>query len=92
MADYTKHSTERLNYSIDWSSETTDKGDTISTSSWSVPTGITLYSDNNDDDTATAYISGGRHGVTYTLSNTVTTTTSQLILEKLITVEVNDYV
>lgn len=64
---------EVLDYVIDWSDELTAVSDTITTSTWIVPLGIT-----NDDETttstaATIWLSGGTDGTTYKLINRIVT-------------------
>lgn len=58
-------------FSINWSDWL--NGDTISTSSWTVPAGITLDSDSNDTTTTTAVLSGGTAGNNYEITNRITT-------------------
>ena len=58
-----------LDYIIDWS-EWLDT-DTISTSTWTVPTGLTNVSDSNTTTTATIWLSGGTAGQRYTVSNRI---------------------
>lgn len=62
---------EVKDYSIDW----TDRlaGDTISTSAFTVPSGITLDSQTNDTTSSTAWISGGTDGTDYNVTCLVTT-------------------
>ena len=60
-----------LDYSFDWS-EWLD-GDTISTSSWVACAGIVIESDSADTTKATAWVSGGDAGGSYTLTNTIIT-------------------
>ena len=60
-----------LDYIIDWS-EWLDT-DTISTSTWTVPTGLTNVSDSNTTTTATIWLSGGTAGQRYTVSNRIVT-------------------
>jgi len=60
-----------LDYQMDWSSWLDT--DTISTSTWTVPTGITKDSDNNDTTTATIWLSGGTAGTTYEIVNKIVT-------------------
>lgn len=60
-----------LDYQIDWSNWLDD--DTISTSSWTVPTGITRDSDTNDTTTATIWLSGGTAGTSYSVVNHIVT-------------------
>lgn len=47
--------------------------DTIATSTWIVPTGITKDSDTNTTTTTTIWLSGGTAGTTYELVNRITT-------------------
>jgi hypothetical protein len=66
-----------LDYRFDWQGD--DPGpwladaETISTSTWTVPTGITKDSDSKTDTTATIWLSGGTAGVTYDVVNRITT-------------------
>ena len=71
MATRTKKSTDVLMYMVDWASETTDRSETISTSTFTVPTGITIDSQSNTDTTASVWLSGGRHGVDYIINSRV---------------------
>lgn len=64
---------EVLDYIIDWSARLGDS-DTISTSTWTFPSGITKDSDSNTTTTTTAWVSGGTIGETYEILNRVTTT------------------
>jgi len=65
-----------LDYQIDWSSWL-DTGETISASAWTVPTGLTEDSDSNTTTTATVWLSGGTAGVTYSVTNQITTSDSR---------------
>ena len=60
-----------LDYAVDW--EDWLGGDTIASSSWTVPAGITKDSDTHDDTTATVWVSGGAAGETYRLVNHIET-------------------
>lgn len=60
-----------LDYQIDWS--TWLGSDTIASSSWVIPTGITEDSDSNTTTTATVWLSGGTAGTTYTVTNRIVT-------------------
>jgi len=62
---------EALDWKVDWSSWL--GSDTISTSNWAATTGVTLGTTSNSSTVATAFISGGSIGNTYTLTNTITT-------------------
>ena len=62
---------EVLDYRVDWSARL--DGDTIASSTWEVPTGLTKDSDTSDDDSTTIWLSGGTLGDNYTLVNRITT-------------------
>jgi len=60
-----------LDYSVDWSDWLGT--DTISTSTWTVPTGITKNSDSKTDTATTVWLSGGTSGTNYALANKIVT-------------------
>jgi hypothetical protein len=62
---------EVVDYQIDWTA--TLGVDTIATSAWVVPVGITKDSDSNTTTAAVVWISGGTDGQRYDLKNTITT-------------------
>lgn len=62
---------EVLDYVIDWSDRLA--GDTISTSTWEVPSGITKDSDSNGTTSTTVWLSGGTANAVYTLTNRIVT-------------------
>ena len=68
---FTKDPDAHLNYTIDWSEWLVT--DTISTSTWTVPTGITKDSDTNSTTTTTIKLSGGTVGEKYEIVNHVVT-------------------
>jgi len=71
MSDiFTKDPDAILDYSIDWSRYLAT-GVTISTSSWTVPSGITEDSDSNTTTTTTVVLSGGTADTDYSLTNHV---------------------
>jgi hypothetical protein len=59
-------------YSIDWSAWLA--GDTISTSTWTVPAGITKDSDTKTNTFTTIWLSGGALFSRYRLTNRIVTT------------------
>lgn len=71
MTAYNKDPDAILDYVIDWS--TWLDSDTISTSVWVVPSGITEDSDSNTTTTATIWLSGGTLGTSYSVVNRITT-------------------
>ena len=62
---------EVLDYVIDWAARLGD--DTVSTSTFTVPTGITKDSDTNTDTTTTVWLSGGTAGASYAIHNQIVT-------------------
>ncbi len=71
IAQMTKDPDAVLDYIIDWSIWL--DADTISTSTWSVPAGITEDSSSNTTTTATIWLSGGTAGASYDLINSIVT-------------------
>jgi hypothetical protein len=68
---YTKDPNAVLDYVLDWTKWL--NGDTIATSTWIVPPGLTLNSHTNTTTRSTAWISGGSAGQSYTVTNRITT-------------------
>ncbi len=60
-----------LDYQINWAAWLGT--DTISSSTWTVPTGITKNSDTNSTTTTTIWLRGGTAGTEYTLTNRIVT-------------------
>lgn len=72
MADsFIKDPDEVLDYVIDWTA--TLDGDTISTSTWTVPAGLTKDSSSNTTTAATIWLSGGTVNTDYAVLNRITT-------------------
>ena len=61
-----------LDYTLDWGTDWLD-GDTISTSTWSVPAGITMDSEVETATTTTIWVSGGTADQEYELTNQIVT-------------------
>ena len=76
-----------LDYTINWSSWL--DGDTISTSTWVLPSGITNDSDSNTTTTASITLSSGSHNVDYKLVNRIVTAAS-LTHEQAIRIQARD--
>lgn len=71
MFSVTKDPNAVLDYSIDW---TVWLGsDTISTSAWTVPSGLTKDSDSKTTLITTAWLSGGTAGTDYIVTNRIVT-------------------
>ncbi len=60
-----------LDYQINWATWLVT--DTISTSTWTVPTGITKVTDTNTTTTTTIWLSGGTADADYRLINRIAT-------------------
>lgn len=71
-AVFTKDPQAGLDYSIDWSDWLSN--DTIVTSTWTVPTGITKVTDTKTTTVTTVWLSGGTVGQAYDVMNEITTT------------------
>jgi hypothetical protein len=72
----TKDPDETLDFKIDWSdwlTESPSDNDTITSSSWIVPSGITEVDTSNDTTSATIWISGGTDNTDYEITNRVVT-------------------
>ena len=65
-----------LDYCLDWS-EWLASGETITTSVWTVATGITKDSDSFTDEITKIWLSGGTDGERYTVANRITTSDSR---------------
>lgn len=74
-----------LDYSVEWSQWL--DGDTISTSSWTVTTGINNTSESTTTTKATVWLSGGSIGGVYSAVNTITTASGRTD-ERTITISV----
>jgi hypothetical protein len=62
-----------LDWERDWGPWLADLGDTIQSSTWIVPAGITKTSESNTTTTATVWLSGGTAGLRYTVTNRIVT-------------------
>ena len=72
MTTYIKDPSSVLDYGFDWS-DWLDTGDTVSTSDWNVPTGISEDSDSKSTTTTTIWLSGGTVGKKYKITNHMVT-------------------
>lgn len=71
MEVFRKDGAATLDYRVDW--EEWLDGDTIATSTWTVPAGLTQGAATNSTTTATVWLSGGTVGTTYQVTNRVVT-------------------
>ncbi len=101
MSDsYIKDPSAELVYTVNWASEdgTNDggssdtgwlQGDTIATSTWIVPDGLTAGVESKTTTQAAIKLSGGTVGQTYTVVNRITTASSpQLIDDRSIVIKI----
>lgn len=71
MSRYLKTLDSTLDYTEDWA--TWLGSDTIATSDWAVPAGLTEVNTTQTATSATVWLSGGAAGTTYRVTNTITT-------------------
>jgi hypothetical protein len=76
---------EVLDYQVDWTEKLAT--DTIATSTWIVPAGLTKDSDSNTPTKTTIWLSGGTPGEQYGITNRITTTGGRTI-EQWLTIRV----
>jgi hypothetical protein len=69
----TKDPDDVVDYDITWEAQMTADSDTIVTSTWTVPAGITKNSSSNTTTRTKIWLSGGTAGQNYTLLNRVVT-------------------
>ena len=72
VAQYLKDPDAVLDYGFDWSDWLAD-GETISTSTWTIPTGLTEDSETETTTATKVWLSGGTAGTDYTVSNKIVT-------------------
>jgi len=68
---FVKDPQAKLDYQVDWTAWL--GSDTIKTSTWTVPTGITKVSDSATTAKATVWLSGGTDGAEYRIVNHILT-------------------
>jgi len=71
MDQFTKDPSEVKDFAIDWSEAL--EGDTIATSTWLLPSGVTESSATNTTTLATIFLAGGTAGSSYVIVNQITT-------------------
>lgn len=74
---HTKDPNSLLDFGVDWSSWLAS-GETISTSEWDVPAGLTEGASTESDGITTVWLSGGTAGTTYRVRNRVSTSASRV--------------
>lgn len=66
-----------LEYGRDWSTWLAADGDSIVTSTWIVPPGLTVVDESNTATVALVWLSGGTAGQSYRITNRITTAQSR---------------
>jgi len=69
--EFTKAPASILDYLVNWAAWL--GADTIATSAWTVPTGLTKTTDSKTTTGATVWLSGGTEGEEYLITNLITT-------------------
>lgn len=83
IGNYPKAPGATLDYTLDWGSWL-ESGETISSSAWAITDpvasmgGVTVFQSNVIGNTTTVWLQGGADGITYTVSNTVRTTSGRI--------------
>lgn len=77
MPSYTKDPDATLDYGFDWS-DWLATAETISASTWTVPTGITKVSDSRSTTMTTIWLSGGTVNTDYSVINHITTSAGRV--------------
>ena len=70
--DFTKDPNDTIDFPFNWKPEL--YGDTIATSEFILPDGLTEVSSSNTTTTATIFVSGGSAGTIYRITNRIVTT------------------
>ncbi len=69
----TKDPNEVVDYDLSWAEQMTEDADTVATSNWTVPAGITKDSQSNTTTRTKLWVSGGTVGQSYDCLNRITT-------------------
>jgi len=83
---FDKDPEEKLSYGFDWS-QWLDSGDTIASSLWTIPSGITQSGSANTTTSTSVLLAGGTLGSNYTCTNQITTANG-LIAERSIVLNI----
>lgn len=84
---FTKDPSGKWNYTIDWAL-LLPTGQTIDTSAWTVPAGLTTASTSKTTTTTTIVLSGGTLGTTYDVVNHIVTTPGAYEDDRTISIEI----
>lgn len=86
--DYVKDPDDTILVTMKWAKELA--GDTIATSSWTLPDGMTEGTNGGTGTTRACKVSGGSEGGIYRVVNRITTTTGGLQFDKTVRVIVRE--
>lgn len=86
---YPKDPNDVVDYTVNWSRYLNRVDDVILISGWIVPDGIEMETETSNDTLATVWLSGGTAGVSYNLTNRITTAGGRQ-LDKTITIRVRN--
>jgi len=89
LSSFTKDPADILDYGIDWSSWLAPLEDTITTSTWSVPTGLSKGAESKSTTASTVWLSGGTAGEVYKVANKIVTAGGRTA-ERSITIKVKE--
>lgn len=78
---FSKDPGELLDYTINWAAWL--GSDTITSSSWSVPSGLTNAGSSFTNSTTTVWLSGGTDDQIYTVTNTIQTAAGRIGVESI---------
>lgn len=70
----TKDTADHKTLTVNWATYLTSIADTMSTNTWTVPTGLTNDAVSSTSVLANVRVSGGTAGATYAVANVLTTT------------------
>ena len=73
---FVKDPGDKMDCGFDWT--TWLSSDTITASTWTLPTGITQFSATNTTTTTTLWVTGGTHGSDYLVTNQITTAAGRI--------------
>lgn len=85
--DFQKDADETLDFTVAWTARLGE--DSIVTSEFTLPDGLSEVSSSNDTDSATIFVSGGSAGRIYRVVNLITTSGGRTI-ERTLYVQVTD--
>lgn len=73
-----KDTADHKTLTVNWAAYLTSIGDTMSTVTWTVPSGLTVDAESSTATLANIRISGGTFGETYELANVLTATNGEV--------------